>query len=153
MRTMQQQAGTLPREEHLQLGLKPRPHVTRQPLHSPLASLGVEAPQEAKVISVLGPEESWRLREGCRTRDGAFDEVELGGFRAFCTDRRDPGELLMQSVLAEAKATLSENQPHPSSCLSVWALSPPAGLDLHLHSGGGLRLLPSTACMLWLLAL
>lgn len=47
----------------------------------------------------------------------------------------------MQSVLAEAKATLSETQPHPASSLWVWALSPSAGL------------LPSTACMLWLLAL
>lgn len=34
----------------------------------------------------------------------------------------------MQSVLAEAKATLSETQPHPTSHLSVWALSPSAGL-------------------------
>lgn len=35
----------------------------------------------------------------------------------------------MQSVSAEAKATLSESQPHPSSSLSVWALFPPAGLE------------------------
>lgn len=58
----------------------------------------------------------------------------------------------MQSVLAEAKATLRETPPHPSSSLSGWALFPPAGLDWYLRRGGGLRLLPSTACMLWLLA-
>lgn len=39
----------------------------------------------------------------------------------------------MQSVLAEAKAILSETQPHPtSSSLSVWALFPSAGLDGYL---------------------
>lgn len=59
----------------------------------------------------------------------------------------------MQSVLAQAKATLSETQPHPSSSLSVWTLLPSAGLDRYLRSGGGLRLLSRTACMLWLLAL
>lgn len=38
----------------------------------------------------------------------------------------------MQSVLAEAKATLSETQPRPTSSLSVWALFPSAGLDRYL---------------------
>lgn len=38
----------------------------------------------------------------------------------------------MQSVLAEAKATLSETQLHPTSSLSVWALFPSAGLDRYL---------------------
>lgn len=56
-----QQAGTLPHEEHLHLGLKPRPHVTLQQLDSPWASLGASAPREAKgkAISVPGPEGSW----------------------------------------------------------------------------------------------
>lgn len=58
----------------------------------------------------------------------------------------------MQSVSAEAKATLSESQPHPSSSLSVWALFPPAGLERYCtaveDSGSSLA---QPAC--WLLAL
>lgn len=59
----------------------------------------------------------------------------------------------MQSVLAEAKATLSETAPPRQLYLGLGSVSLCWAGPVSSTGGGGFRLLPSTACMLWLLSL